>query len=104
MDRPQTTLHVSLIAKEFHRLIREELPQKHVLAQIDGLNEDHGDDTCATHDFCDANMPMATAFEEVMDRELDCASEDDTTLWNMAWGLAKCNGFSKYWDDRPRAG
>ncbi len=52
---------------------------------------------CASHDFCDANMPMAEAFEAVMGRELRLdetkhgavAVEADCALWGTAWTFAK---------------
>lgn len=48
---------------------------------------------CASHDFCDANMPMAEAFEEVLGREIDMNSNNDTAIWNKAWELAKAVQF-----------
>lgn len=45
--------------------------------------------SCATHDFCDANMPMEAAFEEVMKRGSAPDSDDDMDLWNEAWQMAK---------------
>lgn len=103
MENPQTTLNVSLMARAFHRRIREVLATDE-LASVDQVNRVFDGDLCATHDHVDANVYMAEAFEEVMRREPDCDSEDDTTPWNMAWGLAKCEGFSNHWDDRPRPG
>lgn len=44
---------------------------------------------CASHDFCDANMPMAEAFEKVMGHELDASSDEDVNLWNDAWDYAR---------------
>ncbi len=47
---------------------------------------------CATHDFCDANEVMATAFKEVTLREADTTSDGDLDLFNAAWNIAKANG------------
>lgn len=56
--------------------------------------------SCASHDFCDANMVMLGAFEEVVGREpafLQGTDEKgdytlgqlaDQTLWNAAWERA----------------
>lgn len=44
---------------------------------------------CASHDFCDANMVMAAAFEKVMKREVDTQSDADLAVWNEAWDRAK---------------
>lgn len=62
-------------------------------------------DFCASHDFCDANMVMATAFKKVfardpltsIDTESGAASEEslavDTAVWNKAWNWAKLGCF-----------
>jgi hypothetical protein len=46
--------------------------------------------SCASHDFCDANMAMIEAFEsfgeELPDDDGDQAQFD---LWNKAWSYAK---------------
>lgn len=48
---------------------------------------------CASHDFCDANMPMADAFEAVMGRPFVPAdgpvADADLTLVNEAWNIAR---------------
>lgn len=48
---------------------------------------------CASHDFCDANMVMADAFEEVLGHALDAGDETHAALVNRAWDLAKNAGF-----------
>ncbi len=51
--------------------------------------------TCATHDFCDANMPMDEAFLSIVghrmgDLESDDAADDaDRALWSEAWDIAQ---------------
>ncbi|MFN3261258.1 MAG: hypothetical protein ACE37J_11940 [Pikeienuella sp.] len=49
---------------------------------------------CASHDFCDANMVMASAFERVMERPFDFGSETDMDIWNRAWDAARLSGFA----------
>ncbi len=47
--------------------------------------------TCASHNYCDANMPMAKAFETVTGRDIsarDAIADADAALWNRAWALA----------------
>lgn len=44
---------------------------------------------CASHDFCDANMPMDEAFKVVAGHEVDGDNDADTSLWNGAWTRAK---------------
>ena len=43
---------------------------------------------CASHEFCDANVTMAEAFEMIVGREMNFESEDDLALWNGAWAEA----------------
>jgi len=71
------------------------------LAAIRERNATYDADTCATHDFADANMIMLLAFEEVFGREPaflhgtdekgnhSPEQEADIALWNAAWGHAK---------------
>lgn len=44
---------------------------------------------CASHDFVDANMNMAAAFEKVTGREPQTDSDGDAALWNEAWAIAR---------------
>ncbi len=44
---------------------------------------------CRSHDFLDANMTIARAFERVLDREPDVEFDADLSLWGRARGLAK---------------
>lgn len=47
---------------------------------------------CATHDFCDANELMSTAFESVTGRPIiadDGIPDADIDLWNQAWAIAR---------------
>lgn len=50
---------------------------------------EYGAEVCASHDFCDANMPMLAAFEDVTGRTMDAGSEEDAALWGAAWDVAK---------------
>jgi hypothetical protein len=48
---------------------------------------------CASHDFCDANMAMHSAFTELMGRSPNLFEgqeyvEHDIKLWNDAWEIA----------------
>ncbi len=63
------------------------------LREINRRNADLPAGLCASHDLCDANMPMARAFELVMGYELDPASESDVAILNLAWEAAKRAGF-----------
>lgn len=96
-NREDRDLNVEKIAAAFVDEIRDEIGFFDLVA-VDRINEERNDATCATHDFCDANMPMDEAFQKVMGRsslpEEGGMSEDDCALWNDAWARAKSIGFS----------
>ena len=48
---------------------------------------------CHTHDYCDANMLMAAAWEDFFGQAPDVASEADAAIWNEAWAIAKAADF-----------
>ena len=51
--------------------------------------------SCASHDFCDANMAMLTAFETLADCAFDLDNQDHVDLFNAAWDYAKANHLTK---------
>ncbi len=75
---------VEKLAEEFSRLVREELAE-HLEEIIERNRTTLSKSCCATHDFCDANMLMAAAFEKVTGNEDDIEfSKEDCALWNEA--------------------
>lgn len=72
----------TLTAEEFAEVIRRNGTTRYT------------DGTCASHDFCDANLPMADAWQAVIGRavlEAPDGSEEheaDCKLWNAAWERA----------------
>ncbi len=98
------------IAAAFVANLRDELTAE----QFEAMRQKNvgiAEGICASHDFCDANMPMADAFETVTgyapmtvanpdpdgDRlhcsdvgtpESDAAEQADCALWNRAWNIA----------------
>ena len=82
------------IASEFKDCMAETL-QSEELQAIDAENRKRSVETCASHDYCDANMVMNEAFER-LELEVfgeDKMSEETAVLWNDAWSLAKSEGF-----------
>jgi hypothetical protein len=51
--------------------------------------------SCASHDFCDANMAMLTAFEALADCAFDLDNQAHVDLFNAAWDYAKVNHLTK---------
>lgn len=85
---------IDTVATCFARQLLDELGYDTV-SRIDEENRqrrESGDwDTCASHDYCDANMTMADAFDAL---GLDAAPDTvDIELWDEAWTLAKVQGF-----------
>ncbi|MEL4071690.1 hypothetical protein WKW50_16215 [Ochrobactrum sp. GPK 3] len=68
------------------------------LEEIDRRNRSRNDDTCASHDFFDANIIMDEAFTRFFGRstlsDSESISDDDCDLWRRAWNIAKRKGFS----------
>lgn len=94
-----------ILAAAFASELRAELTPEQ-WAEMCAANVGADPMTCASHDYCDANMPMAAAFEKVTGREpftswetnpdgspCDPAEElqaqTDCALWNAAWDIAK---------------
>lgn len=61
-------------------------PKKFILACV--RNVDIADGLCASHDFCDANIVMAAAFEHVLGREPQANRSHDAIMWSEAWEIA----------------
>lgn len=95
------------LAREFHALVRATqvlnlLPDmrsllSEILVDIDAANAKYPDDTCATHDYCDANEIMQEAFLKCVGCMPDLEDDGDVALWNGAWDAAVKNGFSRKW-------
>ena len=89
-----TPLNCNRLARKFHELVREALPE--YLEAIDEENRT-AEHTCATQDHLDANMVMDEAFTAVLGRDMDAGDEGDAALWNAAWNMAIGHGFNKEW-------
>lgn len=79
---------VSKIATEFANVLRKWLGPVQ-FAKMQRRNMKSEENVCASHDFCDANMAMAEAFETVLNREPNVSNASDTAIWNAAWDKAK---------------
>lgn len=75
------------IAREFATLLIEDLG-KDTMLKVVNLNRSESDQqVCHSHDFCDANVLMETAFGGI------ATDEDDCQLWGKAWDIAQKNEF-----------
>lgn len=82
----------ALVAREFARLLVAEIGAESV-RRVNEANRTLPQGACASHDHCDANMPMAAAFEAIVGRPVDPDSDDDAALWSQAWEIAQEHGF-----------
>lgn len=80
------------VATRFVEVLEEWLSPEE-MAEVRERNADEDDKlVCHSHDFCDANMAMLEAIEEVCNVTAAdvCGQIDaDTALWSAAWDLAK---------------
>jgi len=84
-----------VLAAAFARHLRGDLNEE-TMAEVARRNREEPEyrgNICASHDFCDANMPMADAFESLFGREPELNSDADLNIWAEAWKMAKAKGF-----------
>jgi hypothetical protein len=91
------------LAKEFSRLLREELSKKEIV-ELNRRNIDYRlqdfKGICASHEFCDSNMTMDEAFENTFgfspfESEFGLA-DGSLDLWNSAWTMAVNHELNEY--------
>lgn len=91
MSTPNVS-EAELIARAFSSDLWETIGPAR-MAQVIKRNRSNPPGICASHDFCDANMPMADAFQRITGREISAENENDCALWCRAWDIAKANNF-----------
>lgn len=81
------------IASEFSRLLLAEIGAEKLAAVIAANKVQTDKEICHSHDYTDANVIMAEAWDNVMHSEIDLQSDSQTGLWNDAWREAKDEEF-----------
>ena len=85
------------IGRKFKLLLLEEIGEKN-FADVQRRNrmpEYKETGSCASHDFCDANMVMADAMKEFgYDEDAILNDSKVIDLWNSAWAYAKRHGLN----------
>jgi hypothetical protein len=81
------------LAKRFSLILREYLSPEQMKEIIRRNKEETSEGICHSHDFIDANMVMAEAFEELGMPDPDPREDEVTDLWNTAWDIAKGSKF-----------
>lgn len=77
--------NVTKLAGAFGRLLRAELGASKFAQVVSRNAVETNAGVCHSHDFCDANMTMAAAFEVVVGRAMNLQSDADTALWTETW-------------------
>lgn len=99
MTDRRTLPNADQLARRFSAMLIEDLG-KGIVQVITERNEQPAYDgtcSCASHDFCDANMVMLAAVESFGFTDDDVFENDCdnplANLWGEAWNLAKTNKF-----------
>jgi hypothetical protein len=81
------------IGKEFSSILLRDLGIDVMREVIEKNSTEKYEGVCASHDYCDANVVMAEAFNKICGREIELGSEEDCFWWGEAWNYAKANSF-----------
>ena len=85
--------HIETAARKFADFLLRDLGPD-TLREVVRRNAEETDPlVCHTHDFCDANVDMGNAIEQVLGRELDYRDAAVFDLWSAAWALARAHNF-----------
>lgn len=86
-------MQAKAIAATFSRNLREMLTEDEMTEVIERNRELIDSTSCASHDFCDANEPMAEAFGAA-GIDFDVSDDRHLALWGQAWEIAVRAEFS----------
>lgn len=82
---------IGKIAKTFSQNILNEIGEDNMQKLADTSQENLHEETCESHDYCDANMCMLEAVTE--HTGLDSIPTDFMPVANRAWTMARENNF-----------
>lgn len=91
---PGASHNARALAHEFSRILRDWLTEEEIEQVIERNAEVDDPAVCASHDFCDANMAMYEAFENIMGHPIDPQKKADASVWDKAWNMAKASDFA----------
>jgi len=91
---PGASHNARALAHEFSRILRDWLTEDEIEQVIERNAEVDDPAICASHDFCDANMAMYEAFENIMGHPIDPQKKADASVWDKAWNMAKASDFA----------
>lgn len=90
---------IERLAREFSKVLKEWLPAEDIsdIVRLNAMEQDKL--VCHSHDFCDANMAMLEATENLFIEDFTDLNEGNSkrseliSLVNNAWDMAKENNF-----------
>lgn len=86
--------HAQQLAIEFSNVLKSWLTEEEMkVVNTTNATDDYMDSSCASHDFCDANMAMDEAWKKLFAKEISLQNQRQIDLWNKAWRIAKSNKF-----------
>lgn len=80
---------VNRLAQAFLRALHEEIGLDNLREASARNQAQKARNICHSHDFCDANMVMADAWQQLTHCEVDVACQSQRDIWNQAWDAAK---------------
>lgn len=86
-------LNPEILAKAFSAVLFGWLTPEQRATVLERNKAEGNPSICHSHDFCDANMAMVEAFQNLGVGEIDSQDDEQTALWDAAWALAKSSGF-----------
>jgi hypothetical protein len=87
---------LQMLSNEFSKELRQTLTAEEMTQVISRNRNETDPNVCHSHDFCDANVALLTAFENIYGYEPKLSDEDTINLMNAVWSLAKKNEFNAY--------
>jgi len=91
MNQSRIELEVK-IAKEFSKLLTKFLSKKNMIHIIELNKVEKHMGVCHSHDFCDSNMFMDQAFQNIHFCQTSFVDRDNE-IWSNAWEIARNNHF-----------
>lgn len=83
-----TTIAAESLATKFSELLRAELGAAKMKEVVKRNRKSHAKGSCASHDFCDANMVMYAAGIALGAWTEDIDTEEYSKLWCDAWDIS----------------
>jgi len=95
METTKQKITAENLAKEFSKILRAWLGPNRIKKVIEkNSTSEYSNDSCASHEFCDANEAMDEAFIHLRGKGVSLQNKKDCILWGKAWAIAKNNNFS----------